>query len=105
MIKYERVIITPASGVETMAAAAIVSGSQGKNKRVTGIYTEPTVSIAVVGYRDTEHILDIDSEAFDGGGFLPLDCKLAPGESFKVGLWSTSGTTAQDVVVRWEEAD
>ena len=105
MIKYERVIITPVSNVETMASAAVVIGSTGKNKRGTGITTEPTATISVVAYRDTESICDIDSEVFDAIGFAPLDCKLGVGEAFKVGLWSTSGTTAQDVTVQYEESD
>lgn len=105
MIKYDSTVITPVSGATTMAASGLVIGSQGKNKKVTGIYTEPTVSLRVVGYRDEELICDIDAEAFDGGGFMSLDCKLAPGESFKVGLYSTSGTTAQDVTVQWGESD
>ena len=104
MIKYDSVLITPVSGAETMAGSAVVTGSQGKNKKVTGIYTEPTTSIRVVAYRDQELVCDIDSEAFDGGGFMPLDCSLSPGQQFKVGLWSTSGTTAQDSTVQWEEA-
>ena len=103
MIKYDSVVITPVSGAETMAAAAVVTGAQGKNKKVLGIYTEPTTSIRVVAYKDQDFVADIDSEAFDGGGFMPLDCSLGPGETFKVGLWSTSGTTAQDVSVKWEE--
>ena len=103
MIKYDTVAVTPVNGAEVMATGAIVTGSAGKNKVVTGIYTSPTDTIQVRGYKDQELICDMDTEAFDGGGFMPLDCPLSNGEQFKVGLYSTSGTTAQDITVQWKE--
>ena len=102
MIKYDSVLITPAAG-EVMAAAPLVSGLDGTPRKLTGVYTEPTGDIRVRVYIDQERIADIDSEAFDGGGFMALDNDLGAGKQVKVGLWTVAGSTAQDVTLRWEE--
>lgn len=102
MIKYDSVLITPAAG-EVMAAAPLVTGLEGLQRKLTGVYTEPTGDIRVRVYVDTDRVADIDSEAFDGGGFMALDVDLDKGKQVKVGLYTVAGSTAQDVTIRWEE--
>ena len=103
MIKYDTCAVTPVNGAEVMHTSPLVTGVQGKNRVVTGIYASPTDTIQVRVYADQELIADIDTEAFDGGGFMPLDIPLGPGVQCKVGLYSTTGTTAQDITIQWKE--
>ena len=104
MIRYEEATITPVSGAETYAAEALVMGQVGKRKKVTGVYALDTNTIHTRVYKDSDRIASIDNNAFgDGNGFQMLDFELAPGEACKVALYSTSGTTAQYVVIKYEE--
>lgn len=104
MTRYEEATITPISGSEVFASEALVVGQEGKKKRITGVYALDTNTIHTRVYRDSDRIASIDNNAFgDGNGFLLLDFDLAPGQQAKVALFSTSSTTAQYVVIRYEE--
>lgn len=104
MIKYVQATITPESGVEKMATVPLVSGVAGASRRVTGIYTKPTNTLHLRAYWEAERIADIDANLFTYfTGFVALDVPLGEGEQFKLGLYSTSGTTAQYVLCRYEE--
>ncbi len=105
MIRYAEATITPVSGSEVYAASAIVIGQTGKRTKITGVYALDTTTTHIRVYKDTDRIASIDNNFFgDGNRFAELDFELGAGESCKVALYSTSSTTAMDVVIRYEES-
>ena len=105
MIRYVQKSITPVSGATTLASSPAVTGVSGKTRKVVGVYTTPTATIHLRCYYEADEVVDAISTLFTYfTGFIPLDIPLGDGEQFKVGLYSSSGTTAQQVIVKYEES-
>ena len=104
MIRYVQKSITPVNGAVTMASSPAVIGVAGKTRKILGVYTTPTATIGLRCYYDGDEVVDVISTIFTYiDDFIPLDIVLEEGRQFKVGLHSSSGTTAQQVVVKYEE--
>jgi hypothetical protein len=104
MIKYKRIKTTTLTvGAETLVI--ILSGASGKNRKITGITTDPLAAMIIRGYRDAEQIVDCQSIACTSGSpVLPTDIPLAEGQNFSIGFYNdAAATTAKDISVRYEE--
>lgn len=104
MIKYKRLkTATLPVGAETLVV--ILSGASGKNRKITGIVTDPLAAMIIRGYRDAEQIVDCQSTACTSDSpILPQDIPLAEGQNFSIGFYNdAAATTAKDIAVRYEE--
>jgi len=105
MIKYKRIkTATLPVGAETLAV--ILSGASGKNRKITGIITDPLAAMIIRGYRDAEQIVDVSSMACPAASpVLAQDIPLAEGQNFSIGFYNdAAATTAKEIAVRYEEA-
>jgi len=106
MLKYAQANITPVSGASTFAASAMFVGKGDNSSKALAIWTEGTDSIVLEAYLDGHKIAAIDSHYFIlANAMLEVDTPVPAGKEFKLALNSSSGTTIQKVMVKYEESE
>ena len=104
MKKYKRV----SSGTLTTGQETLVDMLAGaaKNRRIVSITTPPVAGNFLRVYRDSDQIVDCDSERLTTAApWLPMDLSMAEGQQVKVGIYCVTTTTAVQITIGYEEAD
>lgn len=104
MLKYKRVATpTLTTGKETLVD--MIAGMAGKNRVIKSISTKKVTGNYLRVYRDSEQIVDFDSDLFTTGWtMLPMDVPLVEGHQVKVGIYCVTTTTAVQIIIGYEEA-
>lgn len=105
MLKYKRVSSgTLTTGQETLVD--MLSGAAGKNRRIVSITTPPVAGNFLRVYRDSDQIVDCDSERLTTAKpWLKMDLAMGEGQAVKVGIYCVTTTTAVQITIGYEEAD
>lgn len=104
MLKYKRVNVTDLSPGEERLVD-MLSGMEGKNRRIVSINTEAVANDYLRVYRDAEQIMDCECpKVTDVTRWLPMDLPLAAGQQCKVGIYRGSALTEAEITIAYEEA-
>jgi len=105
MLKYKRINVTGlTSGEEVLQP--ILSGAEGKNRKIVAINTEAVALDYLRVYRDADQIMDCECPiATDTTRWLPMDLPLAVGQQCSVGIYRGSALTEAEITIRYEETD
>lgn len=104
MLKWKRMSITAASGVEKIDP--ILAGMSGKNRVIKFIaFNSHIVDQRVRVYRDADQIVDYDCRFLtDEAPLLPMDLPLAEGQLCSAGFLNNAGVESTRVIaIGYEE--
>lgn len=103
MIKYKRINVTGLTAGEEVLQP-ILSGADGKNRRIVAINTEAVATDYLRVYRDADQIMDCECPwTTDVSRWLPMDLPLAVGQQCSVGIYRGSALTEAEITIRYEE--
>ena len=103
MLKYKRVNVTGLTAGEEVLET-ILSGAEGKNRRIVSINTEAVALDYLRVYRDADQIMDCECPiATDTTRWLLMDLPLAVGQQCSVGIYRGSALTEAEITIRYEE--
>jgi len=104
MIKYVRkTTATLTVGTETLYN--VLAGASGKNRKVTGISTDPLAAMYLRVYKNAEQIVDASSViCTTASPILPMDLPLNEGDQLSIGFYNdAAATTAKQITVQYTE--